>query len=70
MSKLLTLLRHELQSSGVSGGTIRRVEHALVSQLGSQLVRVPSILPDVRNARASLVQAGIPPRTARWKVQP
>ena len=25
MSKLLTLLRHELQSSGVSGGTIRRV---------------------------------------------
>jgi len=70
MSKLLNILRHELQVSGIPATTIARVEHALVRQLGGAEHYLPRIMPEVRNARRSLVAAGIPARTARWKVVP
>lgn len=68
MSDFLSQLRAILEQHGMPGTSVRSVQIDIIARLGGSEVYVPRRLPDVRNARAQLIQAGIPPSTARYKV--
>jgi Mor family transcriptional regulator len=65
---LLDQLRHLLQIHGMAGTTILHIEQELVEWGGGQDHYLPRIAPEVRNARRTLIQAGVGPRNARYKV--
>lgn len=69
MSELIKKLRRELQVSGVAGTTILRIEHSLLVWGGGERHYLPKRSELEREQVRALVGAGVPARTARYKVR-